>query len=191
MKVYFEIEGERLLNGKRYHSLLCYVEPDGLGGAKFYNMGEELIGFHWCNVLKAKCVDSSELPEDLWYSIRHGLEHVLLPIEKEDIDISEFIYEKVDPEQVRMYKKAKEAAEYINSIEELRAFYPQIENLKKVPTEFVRKVFKLAGVLPTKVVNGELGLAMYNDSLKFTYIINHLVNQSNYDTTSNKQPQAL
>ena len=181
MKVYFEVTGGGPREAGYYHHITGFVKPTGDGHGHFYGVDGKLIQFAWCDSIKAKCVDSSELPKDLWYSFRHGTHHFYqsakkgtFHLENNDIDISSLEYEKVSPKQVAMYNKAKKAADSINSIEELKVFYPQIKGLRYIPGNFVMKVLNLAQQSPTPVINGELGIANFSTFLKYAAIINAL-----------------
>ena len=181
MKVYFEVTGGGTRKNGYYHHITAFVKPTGDGHGHYYGVDGKLIQFAWCNSIKAKCIDSSELPKDLWYSFKHGTEDFYqlakegeYHLENADICITDLDYEKVSPKQVTMYNKAKKAADDIKNVEELKAFYPQIKELKRVPANFVRKVLSLVNQSPAPVVNGELGIASLYTSLKYSAIIKAL-----------------
>ena len=181
MKVYFEVTGGGPGDDGYYHHIIAFVKPTGDGHGHYYAVDGTLIQFAWCNSIKAKCVDSSELPKDLWYSFRHGTQDFYqlakkgeYHLENANIDISNLKYEKVDPKQVKMFNKAKKAADTINSIEELKAFYPQIKGLRRIPANFVKRVLYLANQSPALVINGELGIACFYTSIKYSAVIKAL-----------------
>ncbi len=183
IKVYFEVTG---FSGRNFAGnndpndwllIDVYVNPTGDGHAYKYNISGSLYQFAWCNHLKAKCVLSSELPEDMWYSIKHGADNFRLPtdgyssLKNEDIDIEKLVYDKVDPKEVELYNIAKEAMPNIHTIEDFKAFYPQIKDARIIPREVVEKVIKLAKQAPPSVVNGEIGIANLYASFQYSAII--------------------
>ena len=182
MKVYFEVTG---CGGSpedgNHHCITAYVKPTRDGHGYYYSVDGKLKKFAWCDSKRAKCVDSSELPKDLWYSFRHGTNDFCQPAKKgeyelknADICIADLKYEKASPKQIAMYKKAKKAADDIKSIEELKAFYPQIKGLKWIPGNFVRKVLNLANQKPTPAIKGELGFAHFCTWLSYSAVIKAL-----------------
>lgn len=182
MKVYFEVTGySGIPKEGNYHDITAYVKPTRDGYGSYYSVDGKLKKFAWCDSKRAKCIDSSELPKDLWYSFRHGTNDFCQPakkgeyeLENADICIADLKYEKVSPKQVAMYKKAKKAADDIKNIEELKAFYPQIKELKWVPGNFVRKVLSLANQMPAPAIKGELGFAHFCTWLRYSTVIKAL-----------------
>lgn len=148
IKVYFECTGGE----SEYHWIEAYVAPTGYGEAFQYNSDGKRYRFSWVEEEKAKVVMSSELPKEMWYSIRHGVHHFKQKhpkgeaiLENKDIDIPNLIYRKREPQEVSKYKIAKEIAKKISTIEEFKAEYPKIKGLGIVPVELFRKIAELAG----------------------------------------------
>lgn len=153
-KVYFEIVG---FEGRCFTKSTCdwhlinvYVNPTDDGEGYQYNIEGKLDKFAWCDYTKAKCVLSSDLPDEMWYSIKHGSNDFKYPakegeddLEKEDIDINQLVYDKIEPKHVRLYNEAKKATKEIHTIEHLNAFLPKIRDAKYLPIEFVHKAIKL------------------------------------------------
>ena len=173
-RVYFEATG----GGNGEHWIHCYVKPTGDGHGHRYNIDGTLYQFAWCNHKAAKCVMASELPEEMWYSIRHGTCDFFQPqkegewsLDNKDIDIPNLRYEKKDQEQINMFILAKETVENINTIEEFKAFYPRIKGAKTLPRELVLKVIALAKQNPPSVVNGEIGIASIYTSFQYGAIL--------------------
>jgi hypothetical protein len=181
MKVYFQVTGYGSGKNGNCHDITAFVKPTRDGHGHYYSVDGKLKKFAWCDSKRAKCVDSSKLPKDLWYSFRHGTWNFSqlakegeLDLENTDIRITDLEYEKVSSKQVAMYKKAKKAADDIKNIEELKAFYPQIKELKWIPGSFVRKVLNLADQKPAPAIKGELGFAHFCTWLRYSAAIKAL-----------------
>lgn len=68
MKVYFEETGR----DREFVWITVYIKPQEDGSAFMYDYDGKLFDFSYVEPHKAFCIDSKELPEDLWYSLCHG-----------------------------------------------------------------------------------------------------------------------
>ena len=187
MKVYFQITGAGPYGkNKEYcHSIQVYIEPTGDGHAyKFSNQGEKYM-FAWVNTENSLCIDSSELPKDLWFSIKHGVNQVYQVKtkdkngywendNKEHININSLIYEKVNVSQVRAYNKVMKELPNITTIEQYKAIYPLIKKGGRVSSPMIKKLFELTHCKTPDVYNGEIGIAFYKAFIIWKELVKQL-----------------
>lgn len=179
MKVYFEITGWGNDGTNKLQYITAFVNPTDDGYGYHYDMEGKLWQFAWCHKESAKCVEHTELPKEMWYSIRHGVHDFQQITDKKhignaDIDIPNLKYTKVERKQVALFKKVLSHADSINSIEELKAFYPEIKGLQYIPVNFAKKVLSLIGWLPYPVTNGELGMASFQTGIFYSQALKSL-----------------
>ena len=157
MKVYFEVTGGECKQEIRYHWIKCYVKPYRKGGAYFYNIEGNLIETRGYNFKDALQVDSSDLPKEMWYSFKHGIHFFKQPtkvskiyLDNNEISISNLLYEKVTPTQVKKYKQAKKVASSIKSLDELNKVVANTIKSKIIPPELMQKIAIFA---PKSILN--------------------------------------
>ena len=159
MKVYFEVSG----CGCGKLGMKVYVNPKDNGSGYHYGADGQLHEFSWVNPKKAVVFDSSELPENLWYSIQHGVHHVEIEESKrtnwtwDDIE-----YTKVSPEEVEAYLEANRRIEDVKSIDDFKELYPLIKKSGRINRKIMNKLFSFYDISEPPVNNGEIGIQFYN-----------------------------
>lgn len=159
MKVYFEEDGI----GSEGISISIYVKPTTDGHGYHYDPNGDLTKFAWVNPEEARVFNSSELPDDLWYSIQHGLEEARVDESKEGKwTFDDLKYNKVNPEEVEAYIEANKRIEDIKTIEEFKDLYPIIKKSNRINRKFIYKLFSFFDDIPdVPLVNGEIGIQFF------------------------------
>ena len=158
MKVYFEYDGGG--GGKTWINV--YVDPTDDGHGYWFTAEGKKTKFAWVHPSEATVFDSSELPEDLWYSIQHGVHHLEVDSSKskgwtwDDLE-----YTKVSKEETAAYLEACNKIKEVTTIEDFKALYPIIRKGRRVNHSIMDKLLDLRGISDVPVHNGEIGIAFY------------------------------
>lgn len=165
MKVYFERTG----GGCGMEIISIYVKPHEDGSAVNYNKDGSEYRYRFASPeMAALCVDSSELPRDLWFSFRHGMNKANVPWEKRsNFTLDDLIYDKVDREEVKAYVKVMRLLDGVNTIDEFKSLCPLIKRSGSISRKVIRKLFDLCGMTEHIPINGETGLAFLGDYFTF------------------------
>ena len=105
MKVYFEVTG----GGGCETDITAYVSPkrhsEGYCGYEYDLFGKR-HEFAWVDPDEARVYDHSELPADMWYSIRHGQNDFTVDESKEETwQLEDLRYDRLTPAIVRRGRK--------------------------------------------------------------------------------------
>lgn len=158
MKVYFETSGF----GCGKIGMKVYVNPTEDGHGYHYGPDGELIKFAWTNPKRAIVFDSSDIPEDLWFSIQHGVQHVEVEESKKSWTWDDIEYTKVSKEQVDAYIEANRRIDDVKSIDDFKELYPLIKKSKIINLKIMNKLFSFFDVTKPPVKNGEIGIQFYH-----------------------------
>ena len=168
MKVYFEERGRGM--GKIH--ILAYVNPTGDGHAYTFNSNGKKCIFAWAHPKEARVYNHTELPKDLYYSIKHGSCDMHVPEEKRlRWEFDDLEYLKIDKEQVRATKIVHDKIKEVKTIDDFKKLYPHIKRCAYYIPECVYKLCELCGIGEVPMINGELGIAYY----KQVFIYNALL----------------
>lgn len=171
MKVYFETNGGG--NGKLWISV--YVNPTDDGHGYFYTPDGTECRFAWVHPSEAIVFDSEELPEELWYSIQHGVHFLEIDVSKrKNWTWDDLEYNKVSKEQVEALIAVKERINDVKTFEEFKELYPLIKKSNVISHPVMDKLFALSGLPELDVMkakNGEIGIATYQKSLYYKALL--------------------
>jgi len=175
MKVYFETIG----GGAGKISLSVYVNPTKDGHGYFYSCDGRKVQFAWTNPQKAVVFDSSELPEELWYSFKHGVHHIEADENKlKDWTWDDLEYHKVEKEQVDALRVVKKKIKDVKTLDDFKELYPTIKKSNVVSHDVMDKLFSFFDIPDVPVRNGEIGIAFFQKMC----IYNSLLVKSGIDT---------
>jgi hypothetical protein len=171
MKVYFEERGY----GMGKVSIKAYVNPTKDGHAYSFNSDGKKYIWAWASPSRARVYDHTQLPEDLWFSIKNGSDDMKIPENKrENWDFSDLSYHKIEKEQVKATKYVYRQIKNVKTLDEFKKLYPYIKKCAFYIPEVVYKLCELCGVGEVPMVNGELGLAFYKQVCIYNHILKEL-----------------
>ena len=157
MKVYFEVRGGG--GGETY--ITAYVSPKrysyGYCGYEYDLFGKR-HEFTWVDPDDARVYDHSELPADMWYSIRHGQNEFTVDESKEETwQLSDLRYDKIDRKKVRQTMKGLKLIDGCKSTGDVYDVWKKYMKDSYLPFEFVQKAFGIMQQCEIPMMNGELG----------------------------------
>lgn len=157
MKVYFEVRG----GGGGETDITAYVSPkrysDGYCGYEYDLFGKR-HEFTWVDPDDARVYDHSELPADMWYSIRHGQNEFTVDESKEETwQLSDLRYDKVDRKKVRQTMKGLKLIDECKNTGDVYDVWKKYMKDSYLPFEFVQKAFGIMQQCEIPMMNGELG----------------------------------
>lgn len=171
MKVYFEERGW----GAEKIFLRAYVNPTKNGYAYSFDANGKKYSWCWAKPIKAVVYDHTQLPQDLWFSIKHGSCDMEIPKNKrESWDFSDLIYDKIDQEAAKAAKYVYRQIKMVQTMDDFKKLYPYIKKCAYYIPEVVDKLCELCGIGKVPMVNGELGIAFYRQ----VCIYNHLLKEN-------------
>lgn len=158
MKVYFEIRG----CGGGETDITAYVSPkrhsDGYCGYEYDLFGKR-YEFTWVDPDDARVYDHSELPADMWYSIRHGANNFTIDESKEETwQLSDLRYDKVDRKKVRQTMKGLKMIGGCKNLSDVYDVWKKYIKDGYLPFEFVQKAFSIMQHGEIPMTNGEIGI---------------------------------
>jgi len=168
MKVFFEPTG---FSG--YDVILSiFVKPQKDGSGYHYSPDGSLHQYWWAIPGQARVFDSKEIPADLWYSIRHGVQKVKVPDDKTDTwTWDDVIYDKIEKEWIRALKKVDREIDNVQTLEDFKKLYPTIKKSHVYSQKVMNKMFQFYGLHDIPVVNGEIGIATYKKSIIYDALL--------------------
>jgi hypothetical protein len=171
MKVYFEVGG----CGGGEIDITAYVSPklqDGGYCAYEYDLYGKRHEFSWVEPDTARVYESSELPADMLYSIRHGVNEFRVDISKgDDWQLSDLRYDKVDKKKVQATLKGLRLIDGCKSLDDVYDVWVKYIKDNYMPFDFVQKGLAIIGQAEHPMMNGELGLYGMTNSLMFHEIM--------------------
>ena len=171
MKVYFEEDGY----GGCEISLNVYVSPRQNGSAYHFGVDGTKELFYWADPGEAVVFDHKELPEELWYSISHGVHEVTIPEDKsENWTLEDIKYDVLNHEKIDAYIEASKKIKEVTTVEDFKKLYPIIKKSGFISNGFVDKLFSLCNVPRIPVWNGENGIAFYQEELIYRSLLFNL-----------------
>ena len=171
MKVYFEERGHGM--GEIY--LQAYVTPTQDGHAYSYDSNGKKYEWAWAHPSEARVFEHTQLPKDLWFSIKNGSCDMTIPASKKhDWNFSDLKYRKISREQVEASRYVHKHINEVQTIDDFKKLYPIIRNCAFYIPECVYKLCELFGVGKVPMVNGELGLAFYQQVCIYNQILKKL-----------------
>lgn len=168
--------------GKGYtHWMQLWEMPEHYDGHGYnYNMDGSKYSFAWVDLKYSIKVDLATMPEGFEYSFKHGMGSIRSKIEEgsvvELIENSNWKQNEILQEDVEkhLYLSSLE----INTIEDIYKNAEFIQSCKTIPNRLLNKVLKVYNHERATIHNGEIGLAMIQDSLAFSSIIHSCLNKS-------------
>lgn len=165
MKVYFEEVG----GGDGKVCLRVYVNPQEDGSGYQYDLTGRKHKFWWADPDEARVFEHTELPKDLLFSIRHGVDEVEVDEDKfENWTFDDLIYSKVERESVKAYNEFKKMMPNIKTVDDFKAAYPTIKKCGFITEDIVKTLFNVMSIPKTKVHNGEIGIAFMMDRMNYS-----------------------
>lgn len=165
MKVYFEECG----SGDGQIFINVYVNPQEDGSGYQYDLTGKRHKFWWADPDEARVFDHTELPKDLLFSIRHGLDEVAVDEDKfENWTFNDLIYKKVDRESVRAYNEFQKMKQNIKTVEDFKNAYPTIKKCGFITDDIMKTLFRVMNIPSTPVQNGEIGIAFMMDRMNYS-----------------------
>lgn len=153
----------------------------------YYNINGKKQKFSFAHSRKNtyKC-NFNILPNNIRYSLLHHGEIPYIQVPRKlkvnpenllDLINADENFKIVNKEHVKAYKKLENAA--LTSTEDVLKYKKELQTLRKIgiPRTFVAQLFILNHTKSSKVVNGELGIASFIDSIKLGYILNNTFNE--------------
>ena len=175
MKIYFEERGRGYFKGKQQVSIMAYVSPrphsHGYEGFE-YDMWGKRHAFSWAHPDEARVFDSSELPEDMLYSIKHGVNDFTVEESKsKDYKLTDLKYDKVDRKKIQSTMNGVKLIDGCKTLDDVYEVWEKYIKDAYMPFEFVQKGLAIIGQAERPMVNGELGLYGVENSLMFHQIM--------------------
>jgi len=169
-----EETGGGYVDGKDLYSFTLWEMPSGYDGEGFqYSLDGSKHLFAWANVDNSIKLSSKELPKDFMFSFYHGMSdfdsyskgNSVLGI----LENSNWKEKSISGEDVSRFKKLLKLR--LSSIEDVKKNVELFSTAEHIPNRIVWDVIRLAGRDRAIMVNGELGMAMFEDMLTFQKII--------------------
>lgn len=175
MKIYFEETGWAALEEGPRVELTAYVSPkehsDGYEGYE-YDMCGKRHPFEWVNPDEARVFDSSELPEEMLYSFKHGVNEFTVEESKaRDYKLTDLKYDKVDRKKIQSTMKGVKLIDGCKTLDDVYDVWVKYIKDAYMPFVFVQKGLAIIGHAEQPMVNGELGFYGMANSLRFYEIM--------------------
>ena len=175
MKIYFEERARGDFGEGPQVEITAYVSPkayeEGYEGYE-YDMWGKRHSFCWAHPDEARVFDSSELPEEMLYAFKHGVNDFTVEESKaKDYKLTDLKYDKVDRKKIQSTLKGVKLIDGCKTLDDVYEVWEKYIKDAYMPFEFVQKGLAIIGQAERPMVNGELGLYGVENSLMFHQIM--------------------
>lgn len=175
MKVYFEKSGF----GCGEIDIKVYVKPRNDGAGYQYDAMGNLDEFWWTYPDDALVIDHKLIPKHLWYAFRYGASDWTMD-DKYDFTIDNVLkYAKCTERTIEQVRAERKLGNIIlNNEQDIIDALPLIDKCKYMPDNISTRIFEIANMNKAPIVNGEIGIASFYDTINLCAYLDFLRKKS-------------
>lgn len=162
---------------KSFRSFTLWEMPSRYNGKGYqYSLDGKKHLFAWADVEQSVKLSIKELPKEFVFSFYHGMcgfdSYSRGNRVSEILGDSNWKEKTISENDVSVFKKLQRLK--LSSIEDVRKNLDMFTTAKYIPNRLISSVIRLAGGERAVMVNGELGMAMFEDMLAFQSIVHSM-----------------